>query len=64
MDQGEDAVKVRVTVTLDIDPEAWIAEYGTTHDGVRSDVVEYVTNSVHVQLGGLGVLNTPPIGWG
>ena len=54
------AVKVRVrgTVSVDIDPEAWSLNYGTTSDPaeVRADVKTYVEGLVVEQLRMVGVL--------
>jgi hypothetical protein len=49
-------MKVRVTITLDIDPDAWALEYGCDVDEVREDVRAYVTNSTYANLAGLGLL--------
>ncbi|MFE9381767.1 hypothetical protein ACFYMO_00800 [Streptomyces sp. NPDC007025] len=52
-------MKVRITLTLDIDPEAWSLAYGTTTEAaaVREDVRSYVLNSVQgapaVEEGGI-----------
>lgn len=37
-------MKVRLTVTLDIDPEAWDLAYGTGTDrkSIREDVLQYL----------------------
>lgn len=36
-------MKIRMTFTLDVDEEAWAAEYGAEPAGVRKDVKSYVT---------------------
>lgn len=54
-------MKVRVTVTVDVDPEAWIAEYGVERAEVRADVARHVAATVDAHLGALGVLSEP--GW-
>jgi hypothetical protein len=42
-------MKVRMVVTLDIDPEVWAAEYGTaaTSRAVRDDALSHLRNTVH-----------------
>ena len=51
-------MKVRVCVTVDIDPEAWDMNYGTGTDPatVREDVKTYLEYTVHDQLSIVGVL--------
>jgi hypothetical protein len=51
-------VKVRVTFTVDVDPEAWSLNYGTGTDpaDVREDVRRYVENGAVEQLREVGVL--------
>lgn len=46
-------VKVRVTLTVTVDPHLWNDEYGTGADPseVAADVKRYVTNSVHALTG-------------
>ncbi len=44
-------MKVRVTVTVEIDPDAWMQTYGVERDEVRRDVREYVEGSVHELAG-------------
>lgn len=41
-------MRVKVEISLDIDGEAWEAEYGEAP--TRADVREYVRQFVHVQL--------------
>jgi hypothetical protein len=44
-------MKVRITVTVDIDPEAWTTDYGVTDQtAIRDDVREWATNLVTEQL--------------
>jgi hypothetical protein len=42
-------MKISITVTLDVDPEAWHQEYGTaqTLADVRRDVRSWFTTAVH-----------------
>ena len=51
-------MKVRVTITVDVDPERWNANYGTGTDpkDVREDVKRYVEGTVDSQLRMVGVL--------
>jgi hypothetical protein len=49
-------VKVRVVLDLDIDPDAWMLEYGVERAEVRKDVQEYVANGTRDHLSSLGVL--------
>lgn len=51
-------MKVRVTMTVDIDPEAWDLNYGTGTDAaaVREDVRTYIENGARDQLETVGVL--------
>jgi hypothetical protein len=35
-------MKVRVTLTIDVDPEAWVLAYGCLPKDVREDVKTYV----------------------
>lgn len=39
-------MKVRVTLTIDVDPEAWTLAYGTEPDQIRDDVKTYVLGTV------------------
>lgn len=58
---GGAAVKVRVTMTVDIDPEAWDQNYDTGTDlaKIREDVRQYVTEAATDQLRTVGVLIEP-----
>jgi hypothetical protein len=51
-------MKVRVSFTVDIDPEAWDANYGTGREAkaIRADVQTYIENGVKDQLRELGLL--------
>lgn len=54
-------MKVRVTLTLDVDTAQWAEGYGTTNADIRRDVREYVTNAVdssEAALDGLFTLAT------
>ncbi|MFF0743001.1 hypothetical protein ACFYVL_21640 [Streptomyces sp. NPDC004111] len=35
-------MKVRITITVDVDAEAWALDYGLDLKDVRSDVKEYI----------------------
>jgi hypothetical protein len=39
-------MKVRLTITLDVDPEAWVRDYGCEPSEVRDDVKSYVAGFV------------------
>lgn len=50
-------MKVKVSFTLDIDPDAWTANYGVEGaKEIRADVQVYVENGVRDQLRDLGLL--------
>lgn len=49
-------MKVRVSFTVDIDVDEWMANYGIERDDVRADVQTYVQNGVIEHLRGLGLL--------
>jgi hypothetical protein len=48
-------MKVKIATTVDIDPEAWSAEFGCEPDAVRDDVKEYFEGTVQGQLERLGL---------
>lgn len=48
-------MKVRVVVTLDIDREAWMREFGIDRDKVREDVQSYFETTCHGQLDAVGL---------
>ena len=50
-------MKIKVTLTVDIDPEAWVANYGCEKSEVREDVKVYIAETVSGQLDLVGVLN-------
>lgn len=52
-------MKVRVSLTLDLDPDAWAREYGLADDEIRADVKVSVSELVYQHYGpdGLGLLN-------
>lgn len=50
-------MKVKVSFTLDVDVQAWAAEYGIDPAEVRADVRNHTEQGVRDQLGGLGLLN-------
>lgn len=39
-------MKVRVTLTIEVDPESWDMTYGVEPERIRTDVREYVLNQV------------------
>jgi len=49
-------MKVRVSFTLDIDPDAWMLTYGVERSEVRRDVAEYVEQSALAHLQELELL--------
>ena len=49
-------MKVRIALTLDINADAWMAEYGTPKTEIRTDVRDHVTQSVLSHFEELGVL--------
>jgi len=51
-------MKVRISFTVDIDPQAWADEYGTERDGAptHGDVQRHVESMVTAQLDSLGLL--------
>lgn len=48
-------MKVRIAFTVDIDPEAWVLEYGTDPSGVREDVQGWATHMVRSAMEDRGV---------
>ena len=42
-------MRIRMVVTLDVDPEVWAAEYGVpaTSRAVRDDALSHLRNTVH-----------------
>jgi hypothetical protein len=49
-------VRVRVSFTVDIDPESWQGEYGMKFSDVRNDVKYYAEQIVFEQFAQNGVL--------
>lgn len=49
-------MKVRIEMTVEIDAEAWVAEYGIERSQVRADVQAYVRNNVIEHLREVGML--------
>jgi len=43
-------MKVRVTVTLDVDPEAWERTYGVEKSELRTDVLLWAENTLQESL--------------
>jgi len=53
------AIKVRVTMAVEIDPEAWGIEYGmegASAAEIRADVKRYIEDAATQQLQSIGVL--------
>lgn len=51
-------MKIKVTLTLDIDPEAWTENYGVeSAEEIREDVQSYAHNVITEQLRDVGVLD-------
>lgn len=44
-------MRIRVALTVEIDPQSWCEEYGVERSEVREDVQRYVENLVQEQLG-------------
>lgn len=44
-------MKISVNMTVEIDPEAWMLNFGGERDGVRQEVREYVQYIVETQIG-------------
>ena len=49
-------MKIKIEFTVDVDPEAWELNYGTSRNEIRNDVKGYVENIVLGQLDVVGVL--------
>jgi hypothetical protein len=47
---GGGGVKIRIPLTVDVDVEAWSAEYGIEPAGVRQDVRAKLANDLYVAL--------------
>ncbi|MGL5824993.1 MAG: hypothetical protein ACRCYU_09280 [Nocardioides sp.] len=43
-------MKIQMELTVDVDPDAWAAEYGLDLDQVPSDVRRWITSAVDNQL--------------
>lgn len=43
-------MKVKITLTVDVDSEVWASEYGLDKSEVRADVKSKVQNDVYSQL--------------
>ena len=50
-------VKVKITFTLDINPDAWCLEYGVPRENVRADVQSYFEHIAIEQLIKIGCEN-------
>lgn len=49
-------LRVRVTLSLIIDAEAWANEYGLAGEDVRQDVRDYITHAVRADMRDRGLL--------
>jgi hypothetical protein len=56
MSAQQSAMKVQVTVTVEIDPQAWADEYGSEIGNVRADVKRYAAQIVQQHFDSVGVL--------
>jgi len=54
-------VKIRCSFTVDVDPDAWALEYGTSADrrAVREDVQSHAEHSFYAHLEQLGLIAQP-----
>ena len=50
-------MKIKVTFTLDVDPEAWALEYGIPKKEIRADVQSYFEYTAREQLLKIGCDN-------
>lgn len=48
-------MKVRLTMTVEVDPEAWATEYGIDLKEVRKDVQGYFSSYAQEHINGLGL---------
>lgn len=53
------SMKVAVSLTVEIDPEAWSLEYDVPPEEVRADVKRYLAEHVHQHLVSLDVVPPP-----
>jgi len=49
-------MKVKVSFTIDIDPDVWIENYGCEKKDVRQDVIDYVYHGTYTQFEDMGYL--------
>lgn len=49
-------MKIRVSFAVDVDPDAWIQEYGTARTDIRRDVQRHLEQDARAQLDSLGLL--------
>jgi len=49
-------MKVRIAVTIEVDPAAWAREYSVATSEVREDVKVWAENLMNTQLEVMGVL--------
>lgn len=54
--ETENTVKVRIAITLDVDPDAWTKEFGTAPADVRADVKYHVEMNTLAHFGERGLL--------
>lgn len=49
-------MKVRVTVTLAVDPDAYADEYGVGHGDIRADLQQHAQAAMAAHFDAIGVL--------
>ena len=42
-----DAIKIQMVINLEIDPEAWVFDFGVEDDKVAEDAITYHTHRLH-----------------
>ncbi|MCA2247567.1 hypothetical protein JF729_07120 [Mycobacterium intracellulare] len=50
-------MKVRVSFTINVDPDAWMQEYGADRSDIRHDVQRHLEHDARAQLNSLGLLS-------
>lgn len=48
-------MKVRITTTVEVDPDAWAADFGVDRKEVRDDVRAYFSNWIQGHVDSLGL---------
>ena len=49
-------MKVKISFTIDVDPDEWIANYDCDKKDVRADVNDYVYHGTYAQFADMGYL--------